>query len=128
MRDFKKKQVFRKRLFSKPMLLLLGVMLFIVGNGTWDIYKKSVRSEHNLQMVKEEYSLLEEKQEEISKRIELLETETGIEREIRSKFNVAKDGEQVIVIVDPESQEIFEVVEEEGVFSGFFTTMFSWFQ
>jgi len=130
MRDFKKKQVFRKRLFSKPVLLLLIVILAIVTNGAWDILKKSMRSAQNLELAQEEYQQLVEKQQMIEGRIDRLETETGIEKEIRSKFNVAKEGEQVIVIVDGEQPEIIEEDESEkktGTFR-FFTTMFSWFQ
>ncbi len=38
----------------------------------------------------------------LSAEIERLKTETGVEQEIREKYNLVKEGEEVIMVVDKE--------------------------
>ena len=40
----------------------------------------------------------------LSAEIERLKTETGVEQEIREKFNLVKEGEEVIVVVDKDTE------------------------
>ena len=46
--------------------------------------------------------------------MEYLSGERGIEEEIRKHFDVAKEGEQVVIIVDKEEEELTptELIEE----------------
>jgi cell division protein FtsB len=127
MQDFKKKRTFKRRLYSKLVLIVLLVIFIFVVRGGWDIYKKAKSSEEKLRVAEETQMELEAKKASIEAQIARLETETGIEEEIRSKFDVVRDGEQVIVIVDAETEATSTPPSPGGV-RGFFTTLFSWFQ
>lgn len=56
-----------------------------------------------LQRAQEEQRALEERRTELETRVDDLTGERGVETEIRRNFDVAKEGEQVVVIVDDES-------------------------
>ena len=49
----------------------------------------------------------------LEEEIERLSTERGVEEEIRSKFDVARAGEQVLVIVDAKEEDVLLESEEE---------------
>lgn len=127
MQDFRKKRAFKRRLYSKLVLIVLLLIFIFVLRGTWDIYQKSQVSKEKLERTQAEFEQVEAKRVNLEADIARLETETGIEAEIRSKFDVAREGEHVIVLV--EGDEVVPSVEPkpEGL-RGFFTTLFSWFQ
>ncbi len=126
-REFSQKRKMNRYMYSFPVLFILFIILFFTVKGSVDVYKKYSFSKAKLDNSSKELAVLEEKKQKIVKKIDNLDTETGIEKEIRSKFNVAKDGEKVIVIVDDGVKE--EVVEEEKGFMGnFLTTIGGWFQ
>jgi len=113
-------------MYSPLALIILFLILFFVVKGFFGVYQKYSFSKDELLKSESELQLLKDKKEKIDHKIQNLETETGIEQEIRSKFDVAKEGERLIVIVEDEKEEI--VVEEKGVFGNFFTTIKGWFQ
>ena len=124
---FKQKRQLKKRIYSKPILFILIIILAFLAHGTWGIYKKSKQSKETLNVVQIEFDKLKEREEAIEKKIGRLGTETGLEEEIRSKFDVAREGEKIIVIVD--NDDLPPVIEEKpGVIKGIFTTVKSWFQ
>lgn len=53
-----------------------------------------------------EYIELENRRNELSEKVEYLRGEQGIESEIRKHFDVAREGEQVVIIVDEESDSV----------------------
>lgn len=127
MREFSRKRKVRQVMFSVPVLILLFIILFFVAKGSWGVYKKYSLSKSELENSQSDLAALEEKKQTIENKIKKLQTETGIEKEIRSKFDVAKEGEKLIVIVeDKVAEEI--LVEEKGFFGNFFTTIGGWFQ
>jgi len=114
-------------MYSPLSLIILFLILFFVVKGFFGVYQKYSFSKDELLKSESELQLLKDKKEKIDHKIQNLETETGIEQEIRSKFDVAKEGEKLIVIVEDEKKD--EVVaEEKGVFGNFFTTIKGWFQ
>lgn len=50
--------------------------------------------------VEEERKDLEERKTILQEKVDYLHDESGIEAEIRKHFDVAKDGEQVVVLID----------------------------
>lgn len=127
MREFSRKRKVRQFMFSVPVLILLFIILFFVAKGSWGVYKKYSLSKSELENSQSDLAVLEEKKEKIESKIEKLQTETGIEKEIRSKFDVAREGEKLIVIVEDKVEEEI-VVEKKGFFGKFFTTIGGWFQ
>jgi cell division protein FtsB len=127
MQEFRKKRVLRRRLYSLPVLIILAIILVFLIRGVWGMYQKASFSEEKRTLAEAEHAALEEKRASIEAEIASFNTETGIEREVRSKFDVAREGEQVIVLVDPAEPVEAPAAKPTGI-KGFFTTVFSWFQ
>lgn len=119
MKEYSQRRKLRQYIYSFPVILILLIILFFVAKGCFGIYQKYSFSKNELNNSKADLVILEEKKSHIYKKVEKLETETGIEKEIRSKFNVAREGEKLVVIVDDAPEEE-KVVEEKGFFKKLF--------
>ena len=118
---------FKTFIFSKTAFVLSLVLLAVFVRATWSVSTKARQTKDNLELVREEYSELQDREVRLESEIEYLKTEQGIEAEIRDKFNVARAGESVVVIVDgKEESNESRVVEEEKL--GFWGTIGSWFK
>jgi hypothetical protein len=62
---------------------------------------------------------LEAKKSELLSKIENIQTESGLEREIRSKFSVSRPDEKVVVIVPEEDSQIKTNDEKVSFWSKF---------
>ena len=108
MRKFEKKQKTSKikdMVFSVPFIVIFGVVCSLSINATWDIYKKARNTKENMTAVTKIYNELKIRELELMKKTKSLETPLGIETEIREKFGLVKDREEMIVIVDPPKEE-----------------------
>ncbi len=106
---FGKQNSYKKVLYSKATMLVLLVLIILLGRSVWerlqierDMAGRAARTEAQLQQ-------LTERKETLQERVEYLQGERGIEEEIRKNFDVAKEGEQVIILMgEPE-----EMVEHD---------------
>lgn len=90
-----------KRFISSPIsLIALAIVVFVLARAAANINDKVDASASKLAQAKAEYERLLERQASISRRVEHLSTDQGIEAEIRTKYHAVKDGEGVAVIVD----------------------------
>src|ERR1035437_2807730 len=96
---FQQKRQFKKMLYSKLSFVVLLVLVFLIGKATYDIYQKEKLSSDNYLGVKKNYDSLNVRKNMLGSEINRLQTDTGIEEEIRSKFDVAKPSETVVVVV-----------------------------
>ena len=127
MREFSQKRKVRRLMYSPISLIFLFIILFLVVKGSFGVYQKYSLSKNELQNSQADLQVLEDKKENLETKIDRLQTETGIEKEIRSKFDVAREGEKLIVIVEDKVEEEI-VIEEKGFFGNIFTTIGGWFQ
>jgi cell division protein FtsB len=100
MRELREKQKLKRRLYSIPVLLLLTFVTGLFIRGTYVVFTKKIESAEyvkNLSLRSEE---LKRKQAELSANIASLGTESGLEKEVKAKYNVAKEGERFIILVD----------------------------
>lgn len=74
-----------------------------------------------------ELQALRAQKAELEKKVEYLNADHGIEAEIRQHFDVARAGEQVVIIVDGESQAaaVAAPSESEGEV-GFWSRLIPW--
>jgi cell division protein FtsB len=105
MEDYKAKQKFRKKLYSKVSLLVLGIVTIFLIRGAWNVQKKEIESRRNLAKVEQALDAAKEREATLLESIEYLNSQEGIEEEIREKFSVAKDGEEVVLIVDRQDKQ-----------------------
>jgi len=102
MLDFHEKRKLKSLLYSKPAAyVLLAIALLL----SWSVYE---RFEREREMATRRYEL-EEKLETLTmqamtleEEVARLKSERGIEEELRNRFEVAKTGEQVVIVVGDE--------------------------
>jgi len=122
MRFFRKRHI-KRALYAKVVIAVLAVIvIFTIGN-TWDIYKKASFAKQKRDEAVKELQSLQERKESLSLSVASLDTKRGIEEEVRSKFGVVKEGEEVVVIIDETSDK----KSPESKKSGFWHTVVSFF-
>ena len=82
------------------MLAILFIILILIAKGVWNIYGKERSAMADRIDTERQIAALRERQTFLENEVNRLKTKNGVEREIREKFNVKKEGEEVAVIVD----------------------------
>lgn len=100
MADFYSQKRVKMFIYSRWFLLLLGIASLFFLYSAFSTMQKNGETLKNKKQA--ELQLEELKKEDIilSKDIESLKTNDGLEKVIRNRFNVSKDGEGVILVVD----------------------------
>lgn len=124
MRKFEEKREKRNLAYSKPVVILLFLILVVLARATWYGYQGFMLSKKNREVARLEKEELETRIFELENDIKKLETDRGLEGEIRGKFGVAKEGEGVIMLVDSSETSTDEVKEGKG----FWGTIMNWFR
>ena len=129
MREFQEKRKFNKLIHSGWLQIFLGIVLLALIFSTVKVYKKSRLSADKSKEIKEELASLEKRNAELAAEAARLESESGREGEIRKRFDVAKPGEKIIVIVDKNSEDvkINGAENKGGFFSGIWRWIKNWF-
>lgn len=102
MREFEQKKKLRKVLYSRTTIFILFLIVLFLAQATWKVYKKEKITRDNLNQVADEYKKLETRERAIKSSVDFLQTDKGVESEIRSKFRAVKPGEQVAIIINDE--------------------------
>ena len=92
------------RLMWRRLLALgLFILVIIALRGVWGVYEKSNDS-YALKMEAEaKLEELQKRESELRADIANLRSEKGVEAELRERYDLAAEGEGVVVIVDPPS-------------------------
>lgn len=125
MRNFQEKKNFRKIMHSKIVLIILGVLVLLFIYNVIKLANKAVDTKRNREIAEKKIAELQIQKEELTKEIEKLSTEKGIEEDIREKFGLGKEGEGMIVIVDDESKNNNLSEEKSGGFFIFLKKLFN---
>lgn len=107
------------------LIILLGVFFLFLFN-IIDLVKKERDTANTKVLIENKKEDLLEKKASLEESIERLKTEEGEEEIIRDKYQVAKQGEKMVVIVDEEPilPEKEEVIREKGGLWEFFKNIF----
>lgn len=100
MREFQERKKRKRRLYSIWSLLILLVVMVLFAKGVYGVYEKEKSTKIELERLELQKADLESRYNSISKESNNLKTDSGVESVIREKFDVAKEGEGVIVIID----------------------------
>jgi len=101
MRELRQKQLIKHRLYSLPSLFIFGVITIFLIHGAYGVMKKGIESRSKINILNDKKINLLQRQDELKNSIQTIQTEEGIDKEIKEKFSVSKEGEKVVVIVDP---------------------------
>jgi cell division protein FtsB len=81
------------------LLFLFGVLV-LFGYKIIDLIRKNVETAHKKELILEQIDELENRESSLSSNLSKLDTEEGKEEIIRGKYQVAKEGEKMVTIVD----------------------------
>lgn len=102
MKKFQQKRRVRKIVYSAGTAAVLIVVIFFLGNATLDVYEKARETKDRRLTSLRQLEELKQEEADLRAKLEALQTERGIEEAVREKFDVAKEGEEVIKLVDEE--------------------------
>ena len=122
MRNFQQKVNFKHILQYRPVLLFLGILVIFFDCGVFSLMSKMKITIENRKLAENKIAELQKEKEKLSIDIAKLKTEDGIEENIRQKFGLAKEGENMIIVVDDQNKPTTEEAEERGFF--IFTNLF----
>jgi len=117
---FGKKNSYKAYVYSWPTVAVLCVITTLLFVSAYERFGVERDMSNRRTTSETELGRLQERKIQLEDRVHYLEGERGIEEEIRKNFDVAREGEQVIILVGEE--EIVEVVNEEV------TKAYPWYQ
>ena len=105
MRELQRKRKQKKYwqyIYSVPVIFLLVIVLTLSLKQTWSMYQTTKGTEEKLNDVEAAYQEASAREAELEEDIARLKTDTGVEEEIRNTYGFIKEGEEVVIMVDPE--------------------------
>lgn len=119
MLDFQQKRKLRAFIYNKITLGVFSFVVLILLFSTFNVWNKKVESQRLTKSSLAKVLEMEKRNDFIDSQIERLNTQEGIEEEIRSKFSVAKEGEKVVVVVNDNLDDSIPIQEEKTLFEKF---------
>lgn len=116
--DFYQKRKLKVLIDSPITRVFLVVALCLMAWSAFTRYQIAEDMSQRRQDIEQDVTRLQEHKEALEKQVQYLSDDRGIEAEMRRQFDVALQGEQVVVIVEPEQDEInstsstYQIIEE----------------
>ena len=107
MLSFQQKRLLRRVVASRMMQVMLILILVLAGYSAYGRYSIAMEMANRQETVAHELAELEERRASLVEEVSYITSERGIEAEMRRQFDVAREGEQVVIIID-EAVEIAE--------------------
>lgn len=105
------KGVFQTWIFSRFTLFALLAMCLYVGWSVFERYTVEREMAARRGGLESEYFELQERRDSLFEKVDYLKGDSGRESEIRKHFDVAHEGEQVVIIVDDTPDETASFVD-----------------
>jgi cell division protein FtsB len=91
------------RLFGRRVLTVVILLLVVIASfGVWDVYKKERASASLRVEAQTALADLSAREAKLQDNIAQLQTERGKEEIVRQQYEMGKEGEHLIVIVEPD--------------------------
>ncbi len=94
------KRSYRRILFSWGTLAIFLIVTILGIKGVFEMYSKESLSRERLVAAQKEQSDFKARHNSLSQSVSFLETDEGVESELRKKYRVIKPGEEVVLVVD----------------------------
>lgn len=101
----------------------MGIPIGLMSFAAYNAYEKERETNARREESSEKLMILEQRAEELEKNIKNLEDPRGVEAELRSRYDVGWEGEEVIVLVEEEVPSSTENTAEEPK-KGFWSMLF----
>lgn len=115
----------RKFVHSPIVLAIMVILALFLLKAVLDLFSKSRDARIAAEGVKREYEELVEREAAIRHDLERLGTPDGVEAEIRQKFGVVKEGEEVVVVI-PNEQNAAQKSPQKS--TGWWQQFLDWFR
>ena len=111
-------------LYSRSILVSFFVFSLILIVSLIRIIPKNIETSQNKKMVADRINKLQLEADGLNSKIDKLKTDYGVEEDLRSKFGVVKEGENMIVIVDDQKDKANDQIPENRSFWQFLKGFF----
>jgi cell division protein FtsB len=96
------KRKIRRFLHSPLVLFFLFVLVIFLALGTYRAYRVEQEASEKREAVERELSLVAEHKRDLEARTQHLDDPRGVEEELRARYDLAKEGEQVVIMLEDE--------------------------
>lgn len=124
MKNFKKRGRFENLMQSKPFLIFFGIIIIFFIFSMFGFMNKMEETRKNRKIAEDKIIELEKSKEKLNTEISKLKTEKGVEESIREKFGLAKEGEDMILVIDDKNTPTEEKEANSSGFFDFFKNLF----
>lgn len=100
MYDFQERKLANRILYSWPVLFFAGALVIASLFGVFRNIEKYVKIKREIALAEEKLSEYEASRKRFEEKLSALNTEEGLEKEARVRFNLKKPGEKVIIFLD----------------------------
>ena len=104
MLDFHERRRLKRTLYSKGVALLLLLLIFVLARGVWGVYSKEREAVRTAAQRAAELQELRAREVALAAELERVSTPRGVEGELREKYDLAKPGESMIVLIEPPAE------------------------
>ncbi len=102
--DFHEKRKIRSILYSKPVAAVFFIATILLSFSAYNRYTVASDMKVKLAARHAELEQLEARAQVLESKVNYLDNERGIEEELRNRFDVVKEGEQVVVLIDEKKE------------------------
>lgn len=124
MRNFQEKRGWRNIVQSKPFLMLFGIIILFFSWNVFTFWNKMQETVKNKKIIEDRIALLEKQKENISSEIDSLNTNEGKEKYFREDLGLAKEGENMTVVVEEKNPPKVPIKDS----SSFWSFLMGWFK
>lgn len=103
---------------------MLFVVVLVAGSNVYEMYQKEQDSRELRVQAENKYKDLVMREARLKEDIETLKTDRGMEKAIRQQYELAENGENLIVIVEPSASPSMEATSSP--LEGWFGRLFFW--
>ena len=110
---FHEKRKIKRVLFSRPFLIIMSIPVLLKFNAAYNAYSRMQEAEERREVLSANLAEIEKRAVDLEEVIYKLDDKRGIESELRSRYEVAGEGEEVFVFVEEDVPTTSEVEEEK---------------
>ena len=113
------------KIIRNPLTYVVLIGLFVLFTySAISTYKNSKIAKQKTRQVESELEKLENQEKGLTQSINDMNTPFGVEKSLREKFGIIKEGEKAIIIIEEEPEQSEQAEEENKGFWGFLRNIF----